>query len=120
MDKKTKKVTIGERIKEIFDQRPNLSVAQFAKLMNCDTSNIYNLFRRKKIDIELLIRVSKVLNHDFVEEICANNGYSRNKTGNKVSIILEINAVDFEKLNTVKRLVKQLKIKSIQVISTSE
>ena len=114
MSKKQKKLSIGERIKEIFDQRPNISISDFANYLHCTEQNIYNLFRRKKIEIELLIEVSKALDHDFIEEKCVEYGVSRDKPFGKVSIILEINTIDTKKLNALTKLLKQLDIKYIQ------
>lgn len=41
------------------------TVTWFAKQLNCDRTNIYNIFDRVTIDTELLIHISKVLNKDF-------------------------------------------------------
>lgn len=41
------------------------TVTWFAKQLNCDRTNIYNIFNRVTIDTELLIHISKVLNKDF-------------------------------------------------------
>ena len=116
MSEKKKKLCIGERIKEVFDQKTNFSISDFAKSLHCTEQNIYNIFRRKKIEIELLIEISKALDHDFIEEICAEHDISRNKPFGKISIVLEINTIDTEKLNTLIKLLKQLDIKSIQKI----
>jgi len=72
--KNSKEIHIGERIKEIFDQK-NISITQFADLLHCDRANVYNIFRRKKIDVDLLLEISNILNHDFVEEVCAKHEY---------------------------------------------
>jgi len=60
--KPPKEISIGERIKEIFDKR-DMSISQFAELLHCERPNVYNIFRRKKIDIDLLFEISNILNH---------------------------------------------------------
>ncbi len=60
----TNKKTIGELIeKEVRKQ--GIPITTFADLICCQRNNAYNLFRRNKIDIVLLKRISEVLNHNF-------------------------------------------------------
>lgn len=46
-------------------RRQERSVTWFARKLNCDRSNVYNIFLRNTIDTELLMRISIVLNHNF-------------------------------------------------------
>lgn len=59
---------IGKRIKEILKQKRYTAV-WFAKEINCDRRNVYNIFKRSSIDTELLKRISIVLNHDFFKDL---------------------------------------------------
>ena len=92
MKKKPKEITIGEKIKEVFD-KSGMTISQFAEHLHYKRQNINNIFRRKKIDIELLVEISKVLNHNFIEEICKKHGFLQN-TPYRISLILEINNMD--------------------------
>ncbi len=61
---------IGALIKEIFDNGPKTWTATwFAGQLNCDRRNIYNIFARQSIDTELLLRICKILNHNFFADI---------------------------------------------------
>ena len=60
----------GERIKEYLAVT-GLSVSEFARRLRCHRQNVYDIFKRKTIDVTLLQRISKVLEHDFVSEIYA-------------------------------------------------
>lgn len=60
-------IHVGDMIKEVFDQT-DLSVVDFAKLLKCQRQNIYDIFARDSIDVKLLVRISRVLNHDFLAE----------------------------------------------------
>ena len=111
--KSGKEICVGERIKEVFDQR-KLPIAQFAKLLHCDRANVYNIFRRKKIDIHLLLEISKILNHNFVEEICAKQGLSQNMPSSRISLVLEIDSIDDKTLEKLLKTIKRLKIKTIR------
>ena len=57
---------IGRRIKEVFDSKPKAyTINWFAAQLHCDRRNIYRIFAKDNIDIILLGRISKILNHDF-------------------------------------------------------
>ena len=114
MKKKSQEISIGERVREVFDKR-NMSITQFAELLHYDPSNVHNIFRRKKIDIELLLEISKILNHDFVGEICAEHGYPNDLLFSKISLILDINGMDAKALNKLIKIIKHLKIKDIDI-----
>lgn len=60
----------GEKIKEYL-AITDLSVSEFARRLNCHRQNVYDIFKRKTIDVTLLQRISKILEHDFVSEIYA-------------------------------------------------
>ena len=77
----------GERIKEYL-AITGLSVSEFARRLNCHRQNIYDIFKRKTIDVVLLQRISKVLEHDFVSEIYASKQTS--KITLKFAITVEI------------------------------
>ena len=55
---------IGSRIQAEL-RRQERSVSWFARKLNCDRSNVYNIFLRNTIDTELLMRISIILNHNF-------------------------------------------------------
>lgn len=47
-----------------------MSVATLAEKICCARANVYNIFKRRNIDIALLALISKVLHRNFVLE-CA-------------------------------------------------
>lgn len=59
---------IGRLIKTVFG-RSGMTVSDFARLLNCERTNIYTIFKRKSIDVELLINISKILKYNFFEDI---------------------------------------------------
>lgn len=63
-------VHVGSLIKAEFDRHPRKhTISWFAQQLNCRRGNIYDIFNRSSVDSELLIRISKVLKHDFFLEI---------------------------------------------------
>lgn len=60
--------SIGELIeKEV--RRQGMSIVGFAERINCQRNNVYDLFKRNKIDIIQLKRISIVLNRNFFKEL---------------------------------------------------
>jgi len=45
--------------------RQERSVSWFARKLYCDRSNVYDIFRRENIDVNLLLRISGILKHNF-------------------------------------------------------
>lgn len=59
---------IGEIIQEVM-KRKGKSASWLAREIPCERTNVYDIFRRKDINIRLLERLSVILEHDFFEEI---------------------------------------------------
>ena len=57
---------IGQLIRDELKQQGR-TVTWLAKAINCDRTNIYNIFERESIDTNLLARISKALNRNFFE-----------------------------------------------------
>ncbi len=62
-------IHIGNLIKEEL-KRQERTISWFARKLYCDRSNVYDIFCRKSIDTDLLLRISRVLNHDFFRYYC--------------------------------------------------
>lgn len=66
------KPTIGRRIKEVFDSKPKTyTIDDFARVLHCDRRNVFRIFRRTNIDIMLLARISDALDHNFFDDLAA-------------------------------------------------
>ena len=59
---------IGTRIKQVLKEK-HKPVTWLAKEINCERTNIYNVFSRKDISTGLLQRLSLVLEHVFFKEL---------------------------------------------------
>ena len=58
------KIQIGKLIKEQF-LRSKLSIKEFAGLIGCNQDNVYDIFRRERMNTDQLLRISKKLGFDF-------------------------------------------------------
>lgn len=55
-----------------------MTVVSFADQLSCTRENAHRILNKDNIDIELLLRISRILDYDFFEEIskCNNFGHS--------------------------------------------
>ena len=59
---------IGNLIKNVV-RRKGIKVSWLAEQLNSPRNNIYKIFSRRWIDTETLMRISRVLEHDFFEDL---------------------------------------------------
>jgi transcriptional regulator with XRE-family HTH domain len=82
------KVHAGETVKEYFEAS-GLSVSEFARRLNCHRQNVYDIFKRQNIDLSLLQRISRVLEHDFVTELYGSSNNTKITLKFAVTVELE-------------------------------
>jgi len=92
---KKEEIHIGKIIKEKLAEK-SMTITEFAKKIHCDRTSVYHIFKQKSIDIEKLIKISEVLNYDFIHEIYTKQN---NKTPQSVFIAVEIEQDTLQKLN---------------------
>lgn len=63
-----KEIHIGSIIRRKLEESP-LTIAQFAEQINRTRPTVYDIFNRKSIDTDLLIRISEVLKYNFLKEV---------------------------------------------------
>lgn len=66
MDKSS--IHVGSMIKNEL-RKQGRSVTWLAKTIYMERSGIYKIFERKSVDVQLLIKISLALNHDFFADI---------------------------------------------------
>ncbi len=59
-------VEIGKIIERVLREK-RYPRAEFARKINTERSNVYNIFRRKTIDTGLLEKIGEILDHDFFQ-----------------------------------------------------
>ena len=64
-----KNVHIGSIIRTKLEES-QLSIAEFAERINRTRPTVYDIFNRKSIDTDLLIKISEVLGYNFLQEVC--------------------------------------------------
>jgi len=59
-------IHIGNIIEQVFRDQGR-SPSWLAKQLHCDRTNVYNIFKRESIDTALLVRISNILQHNFLK-----------------------------------------------------
>lgn len=59
---------IGERIKEVLFAQ-NRTARWLSEQLPCERTNVYDIFKRNDINVNLLKQLSVILNHDFFKEL---------------------------------------------------
>ena len=67
-----KEFHVGKMIQEEL-KRQGRSASWLAKSIYCERSNIYKLFSRESIGVDQLIRISEVMDHDFLKDLYEEN-----------------------------------------------
>ena len=72
-----KTMNIGKHIEEIL-RKQGKSAAWLATQIPCERTNVYNIFKRKSLDVRLLMRISVILEYDFFKEL-SEEAFPKNK-----------------------------------------
>ena len=59
---------IGQKIKEVLSQK-HKPVTWLAREINCERTNVYNIFGRKDISTGLLQKISIILGYGFFKDL---------------------------------------------------
>lgn len=59
---------VGERIKSQLFQSGH-SAKWLSEQLQCERTNVYNIFKRETVDIALLREICLILKHDFFKEL---------------------------------------------------
>ena len=102
-----KDVHIGSEIERVVRER-GLAVSRFAELIHCNRTNAYDLFKRKSIDIDMLIRISEVPDYDFIKKV-----YYPDSVQRDIDVHLSVNLTDGETTGVAAELCRKKSDKSV-------
>jgi len=102
---KKEDIHIGKIIKEKLAES-SMTITEFAKKIHCERTTVYHIFKHKSIDIEKLIKISEVLNYDFIHEIYIKQN---DKTSQTIFIAVEIEQDRLQQLNLPNNFVHLIK-----------
>ena len=87
-------IHIGHLIKSIFDTS-GMNVSELARQIHCERTNVYKIFNRRSIDVELLVKISEILNHNFLADVMKHYGFET-KIVNKFSLNITFDDISDE------------------------
>jgi transcriptional regulator with XRE-family HTH domain len=85
-------IHIGKIIKDVFETR-NINISEFAELLNCERTNIHKIFKRKSIDTDMLVKISQILNYDFLREVYGKSTACKIEPPNSINIVIEMKSI---------------------------
>jgi len=91
-----KDIYIGPIIKQKLSES-TMTIKEFSARINCDRTTVYDIFKRKSIDTDRLIKISEVLDFDFVNEIY----YKRTPLPQKSQTVFVTIELDVETLKSL-------------------
>jgi predicted transcriptional regulator len=102
-----KDIHIGSIIKQKLAES-SMTIKEFSNRINCDRTTVYDILKRKSIDIDRLIQISRVLNYDFINEV-----YYKKETlvvsPPTIFIAIEIDENALQKLNLPDNIIRLIK-----------
>lgn len=92
-----KNVHIGSIIRAKLEES-SLSIAEFAERINRTRPTVYDIFNRKSIDTDLLIKISEVLGYNFLQEVYLENTSKKEGVSipSRYIVGVEVNEQDLE------------------------
>lgn len=100
---------IGEKIKNRIHEI-GISKSEFARRINKARQNIEIIFQKKSIDTQLLLEISKALDHDFFQHYY-NHNYSTNIVSEHQQLRSEFESLKREHAELLKKYVEVLENK---------
>ncbi|MBR6092880.1 MAG: helix-turn-helix transcriptional regulator [Bacteroidales bacterium] len=94
-------------VKSVFDES-GLSVAEFARRIHCERTNVYKIFNRQSVDVEILVKISDALEHNFLEDVMKHYGFET-KTVNKLSLNITFDDISDEDVAALAKTIESLK-----------
>lgn len=102
-----KRLHIGHLIKSVFDDS-GLTIAEFARRINCARPNVYSIFERYDIGVEQLINISIALDHNFFDDIQRSFGLKESEHVKQLNISFDVEALSPEKVEYIARVLSKL------------
>lgn len=59
---------VGTRVKDVLFKQGK-TAKWLAEQIPCERTNVYDIFKRDDMNVNLLARISKILDHDFFQEV---------------------------------------------------
>ena len=103
----TDNVHIGQLMKSVFDES-GMTVSELARQLRCERTNVYTIFKRRTIDVELLAMLSIILNHNFLDDAMKLYGLTATFSP-KLNICIGFEDFSSEKMKRLAEVISEFK-----------
>ncbi|MBR5912554.1 MAG: hypothetical protein IKZ55_11265 [Bacteroidales bacterium] len=103
----TDNVHIGQLVKSVFD-KSGMTVSELARQLHCERTNVYTIFKRRTVDVELLAMLSIILNHNFLDDAMRLYGLTATFSP-KLNICLDFEDFSAEKMGRLAEVISEFK-----------
>lgn len=103
-------VAIGPKIQEVFE-RKNMKLSDFADELGTVRQNVYRIFKKRDLDTGLLIKVSKVLDHNFFHYYQSNSSDGRQADTGPSELIQQLDLARHE-ITYLKKIINLMEEKA--------
>ena len=90
-------------VKSVFDMS-GMSVAEFARRIHCERTNVYKIFNRQSIDVEMLVAISESLQHNFLEDVMKHYDLSAKYSAN-LSLNITLGDLTKENVDSISKFI---------------
>ena len=101
-------VHIGQLIKSVFDES-GMTVSELARQLRCERTNVYTIFKRRTVDVELLASLSEILNHNFLDDAMQLYGLTATYSP-KLNLCISLDEFNTEKMQHLVEVLTEFKI----------
>jgi len=102
----TRNIHIGTIIKEKLKEK-SMTITDFAYKINRERTSARDILKRKSLDTELLITISKVLDYDFIRNV-----YYGEKTSPTLFIAVKTNENEIKNLDLPEEFIRLIQKKN--------
>ena len=93
-------IHIGAIIQEKLTEK-SMTVTGLANKISRERTTVHDIFKRKSIDTELLIEISKALDYDFIHNV-----YFKEKTSSSLLISIKTEEDLLKKMNLLEKIIR--------------
>lgn len=104
---KSHKIHIGNLVKSVFNES-GMTVSELARQLSCERTNIYTIFKRRTVDVELLAKLSEILNHNFFDDAMLLYGLTATFSP-KLNLTISFEGITTEKIKRLEEVLDELK-----------
>ena len=103
-----KNIHIGSIIRQKVEES-SFTIKEFADKINCERTTVYHIFKQKSIDVEKLIKISEVLDYNFISEVYQKQDSNITPPTQTIFIAVEVDADSLQQLILPKEFIRLVK-----------